>query len=100
MELPIPELTRSVDTRSYRGNKRAILKKRKEIQKELSAMKSINSRDLVDYYRGVGGLVQGSTKTPSCLRPGLSKSSIALYWGSRHGSSEGRAFAVRSRSDG
>ena len=53
VELPIPELTRSVDTRSYRGNKRAIVKKRKEIQKQLSHMKSINPRDLVDYYRGV-----------------------------------------------
>ena len=53
VELPIPELTRNVGMRSYRGNKWAIVKKRKDIQKELSHMKSINPRDLVDYYRGV-----------------------------------------------
>ncbi len=54
-ELPIPELTPSVGTRSYTGNTRAIVKKRKEIQEGLSRMKSINPRDLVDYYRGVVG---------------------------------------------
>lgn len=53
MELPIPELTTHVATRSYSGNKRALVKKRKEIQEELSDMKSINPRDLVDYYRGI-----------------------------------------------
>ena len=53
VELPIPELTTLVATRSYSGNKRNIVKKRKEIQEELSDMKSINPRDLVDYYRGV-----------------------------------------------
>jgi len=53
MELRVPQLTRSVATRSYDGNKRAIVKKRKEIQKELSRMESINPKDLVDYYRGV-----------------------------------------------
>ena len=52
-ELPIPDLTTHVGTRSYNGNKRNIVKKRKEIQKELSGMKSINPRDLVDYYRGI-----------------------------------------------
>lgn len=51
--LPIPRLTRTVTSRSYRGSTRTIVKKRKEIQKELSSMKSINPRDLVDYYRGI-----------------------------------------------
>ena len=53
VKLPIPELSRSVSTRSYTGNVRAITDKRKEIQEELSRMESINPRDLVDYYRGV-----------------------------------------------
>ena len=53
VELRVPQLTRSVATRSYDGNKRAIMKKRKEVQKELSRMESINPKDLVDYYRGV-----------------------------------------------
>ncbi|HDZ91615.1 MAG: DUF4384 domain-containing protein [Deltaproteobacteria bacterium] len=52
VKIPIPVLTRRVETRSYRGDKRTRGAKRKEIQKELSAMKSINPRDLVDYYRG------------------------------------------------
>jgi hypothetical protein len=55
MELPIPELTRSIATKSYRGNKRALVNTKKAIQKELSCMESINPKDLVDYYKGVVG---------------------------------------------
>jgi len=53
VKLRVPQLTRSVATKSYDGNKRAIMKKRKEVQKQLSRMESINPKDLVDYYRGV-----------------------------------------------
>ena len=52
VELPVPELIPNVTSRSYEGNVRAIVRKRKEIQKKLSTMKSINPKDLVDYFRG------------------------------------------------
>ncbi len=52
VDLPIPELTRQVSSRSFEGNVRAIVRKRKNIQKQLSGMESINPKDLVDYFRG------------------------------------------------
>jgi len=52
VELPVPELTQKVRSRSYEGNVRAIVRKRKQIQTQLSTMENINPKDLVDYFRG------------------------------------------------
>jgi hypothetical protein len=41
-----------VSSRSYEGNVRAIVRKRKQIQTQLSTMENINPKDLVDYFRG------------------------------------------------
>jgi hypothetical protein len=49
--LPVPELTQKVSSRSYEGNVRAIVRKRKQIQTQLSTMENINPKDLVDYFR-------------------------------------------------
>lgn len=53
VQLPIPSLNERVMSKSYAGGTRAILKKRKKIQKELSLRSTINPDDLVDYYRGL-----------------------------------------------
>jgi hypothetical protein len=52
-KLPIPNLTQYTPSRSFSGKQRTIGRKRKKAQEELSNMKSINPKDLVDYYRGI-----------------------------------------------
>lgn len=53
VQLPIPELSARLASQSYRGGTRNIGDNRGLIQVRLSGMRSINPKDLVDYYRGV-----------------------------------------------
>lgn len=53
VQLPIPELSSRLASQSYRGDTRNISDNRGLIQVQLSGMRSINPKDLVDYYRGV-----------------------------------------------
>ena len=55
VKLPIPKLNSNIPTTSFSDGVRAIGKKRKKIQQQLSIKKSINPNDLVDYYRGLSG---------------------------------------------
>lgn len=60
VEIPVPELTRQVATRSYSSGVRAIGKQRTQAQAQLAGQKSIHPEDLVDYYRGMAGSLNTS----------------------------------------
>lgn len=53
VKLPIPRLNNQVPSKSFSSGVRAIGKRRKQIQQELSLVHTINPEDLIDYYRGV-----------------------------------------------
>ena len=52
-ELPIPQFSTDVPSRSFRGDAREEDKNRRGIQVVLANKLKINPKDLVDYYRGV-----------------------------------------------
>lgn len=50
--LPVPTISDRVAARSFSGSTRSLVR-REAIQQELSAQKTINGFDLVDYYKGI-----------------------------------------------
>ena len=51
-KLPLPRINTQTPSRSFDGNTRS-LKRVDQVQKELAAQPAINSKDLVDYYKGI-----------------------------------------------